>query len=770
MKRSRKPRTKDPAESPGTKQKTRYEVRCRVEERGRVLKGTLTVVAAPDGQDVLASHTANLLDGAERGKSARVLARQLPGVKPDEVSGVAAKLLPLIDAAWNAEYTRHLRAREEEEKARQAAEAEREARASAAGYVEQDGVLCRQRFDHAGKEALEPLCNFTARITEEVVRDDGAETSIVVRVEGSLIGGEPLPPATVAGGEFLGMGWVFPAWGSRAVMYAGQGVRDSLRAAVQILSGDVPRRLVYTHTGWRQIKGEWRYLHGGRCQECQVANVEVDLPAALQHMVLPSPPKGDALRQAVRASINAMNVGKLRVTVPGLGATYRAPLGPCTVSVHQSGPTGSFKTELAALLQQHFGAGFTAENLPASWISTANATEGLAFAAKDMLLVIDDFAPGGTTTDVARKHNDADRLFRGAGNRQGRQRMSANGTLRPHKPARCLFLSTGEDLPRGHSVRARVVAIQVGKGDVYANRLTACQKEAREGLYASAMSAYVAWLAPRYDEVAVGLKEEAEKLRIAWSKGEQHRRTPTNLAQLELGWRYFLRFALESEAISKAEHDEYLEEVAGTLTGVGKAQKQIHQDADPAVQFLRLIQASINSGAAHVAGVPGQEPGQHPEAWGWRQRTVGVGEHERVEWQAQGARVGWLDGENLYLDPDAAFAAGQALAAKKGESLPVSARTLGSLLKERGVITTEKARESNMVRRKVEGKQTDVWWLRSRGFFSSAQRNAGHEPGEESPGPPLSPDAQPDIPDINGEHDEQVFEMNGFTESPAMSG
>ena len=45
-----------------------------------------------------------------------------------------------------------------------------------------------------------------------------------------------------------------------------------------------------------------------------------------------------------------------------------------------------------------------ARHLPGSWSSTGNALEGLAFSAKDVLLVVDDFAPTGSATDVQRMH------------------------------------------------------------------------------------------------------------------------------------------------------------------------------------------------------------------------------------------------------------------------------------------------------------------------------------------------------------------------------
>src|SRR5205807_5268138 len=104
--------------------------------------------------------------------------------------------------------------------------------------------------------------------------------------------------------------------------------------------------------------------------------------------------------------------------------------------------------------------------LPANWSSTGNALEAQAFTAKDALLVVDDFAPQGSAADVQRYHREADRLLRGQGNGAGRQRMKADATLRPAKPPRGLVLSTGEDTPRGQSLRARMLVVEVSPGDL----------------------------------------------------------------------------------------------------------------------------------------------------------------------------------------------------------------------------------------------------------------------------------------------------------------
>src|SRR4029078_2675911 len=99
-------------------------------------------------------------------------------------------------------------------------------------------------------------------------------------------------------------------------------------------------------------------------------------------------------------------------SVPCLSSLFRVVLGGCDFSLHLAGRTGTGKSELAAVLQQHFGARMNARNLPGNWSSTANALEASAFAAKDCIFVVDDFLPTGTLFDVQHLNREADRLLR----------------------------------------------------------------------------------------------------------------------------------------------------------------------------------------------------------------------------------------------------------------------------------------------------------------------------------------------------------------------
>src|SRR5262249_31322273 len=160
------------------------------------------------------------------------------------------------------------------------------------------------------------------------------------------------------------------------------------------------------HTGWRKVQGTWVFLHANGALGAlgPVADTVVALPEPLSGFQLPDPPQGEELAHAVQASLRVLALGPDPIMFPQLAAAYRAVLGGADSSLHTSGPTGTFKSETAAVIEQHFGPGLDGRHLPASWSSTGNSLEGLAFAAKDVVLVVDDFCPTGSAADIQRYH------------------------------------------------------------------------------------------------------------------------------------------------------------------------------------------------------------------------------------------------------------------------------------------------------------------------------------------------------------------------------
>jgi hypothetical protein len=520
-----------------------------------------------------------------------------------------------------------------------------------------------------------------------------------------LITGEPLRPVEVSIEEFPRSDWPLARWGCRAVVYAGQGNKDHLRAALQLLSGPIPRRVVHTFTGWCQISETWVYLHAGGAigPNGTVENVAVDLPGALENYRLPAPPEGEERIAAVRASLAlAGGLAPDEVVLPLLATTYGAVLNGATIATHVSGRTGSGKTELAALMQQHFGPEMSAKRLPANWSSTGNALEALAFAAKDTLLAVDDFCPVGSQADVARYHKEADRVFRAQGNRSGRLRCRQDGSPRSMKNPRGTILSTGEDVPHGHSLRAGMMIVELGANDVKFERLSAHQKHAADGRYAQAMAAYLQWLAPEFKQLSDGLKAESARLRdeiIAGPGGVQHKRTPTMVAELLCGFRLFLEFAEAIGAIDDEQAVELGQRCRQALLKTA-AEQAGHQDAsDASLRYLDLLRSVLLSGRAHVVNHDGGKPSQLPQACGWQPRASKDSFGD--EWYPQGKCIGWLDGENLYLDPDVAYAEANRLAGEQGGSLGVGKNTLHKRLSEHHLLASVDSARNRLIVRHV---------------------------------------------------------------------
>jgi hypothetical protein len=582
------------------------------------------------------------------------------------------------------------------------------------------------------------LSNFSARIVADLLMDDGAETSRAFKLAVEMRKHKKRE-VSIPARDFAVMNWPTEFLGANAIIYPN--LKDHARTAIQTLSGETEERHVFRHTGWREVEEEWLYLHNGGAigKDGAASGIEIELTGGLAYYALPAPPAGAELVKAIQASLRSLNVGPERIMLPLYSAIWRAVLGSCDVSLHISGHTGSGKTEFAALAQQHYGPRMDARHPPASWSSTSNALEALAFEAKDALLLVDDFVPQGNSADVAKMHREADRLLRAQGNHSGRQRMRADTTLRPEKPPRGLIVSTGEDVPKGQSLRARLIVLEANPDDMRWEELTECQRDASQGLYAQALAGFLQWMAPRMPEIERTLSAQLAEIRaqvVAWfyNRGDTHKRTPDNIANLALGFKFFLTFAVEKKAITEAQAEQLWQQALAAYQEAAEQQNKQQENADPCQQFIQLLLASLVSGRAHIASVKGEAP-EEAGAWGWTAETTGHNLYQQTEWKAQGEKVGWTDGSNVYLEPQAAWAAVQRMARDSGEFIATSLPTLKRRLKQRHLLaSTDQERESVTVRRSVEGRKREVL------HFTTS----------------LLPSTKPDIPDTEEPSDAPV--------------
>jgi len=267
-------------------------------------------------------------------------------------------------------------------------------------------------------------------------------------------------------------------------------------------------------------------------------------------------------------------------------------------------------------------------------------------------------------------------------------------------------------------------------------RLTQCQRDAANGRYAEALVGFIADLAPRYDDVRSQLRDDANKLRDRLMVAG-HPRTADIIAQLALGLREFLRFAASIGAISRAQAESLWRRAGQALIAVSGAQRDKQVSENPVQRFIELLRAVFASGRGHVAGVAGSSPGA--SAWGWRRDGDSL--------RAQGACVGWLDGADLYLEPEAAYAAVQSFARESGDSLAVTSRTLHKRLREQGLLeSVDTERDRLTVRRTLGEARRDVLHLRAETIYPPEPS----QPSQSSPAP-VDPGLPPLFPEQSGE-------------------
>lgn len=539
------------------------------------------------------------------------------------------------------------------------------------------------------------LCNFVAEITGDVCEDDGTEVKrnyeITARLANESVEHVGIVPCT----SFASLGWRDELLGARAIIHPGR--ERHVECAIREHSYSIETRNIIAHTGWRLNPDGWHYYHGGgKVGATGNRPADVKLPPQLTPFVLPDVPTGKSASATTEAILRLFNVAPDKYSIPLTGAAFAAMLGKCDFSVDLFGYTGSGKTALALLIQSFFGAGFAdAAHIPASWSSTANANEGLAHVAKDAVLLVDDFCPAGSATEVARQHANADRLKRAQGNISGRGRMRADGSLRPPKPPRGLIVSTGEDLPRGQSLRARSLILEVSQSVVNWDAVTQSQRDARNGLFAQATSAFLQWMAIN-DRIAIIQSEQHEKHQIAYWRDlwlnkleAAHKRSATTLAYLSRAWHLWMESAVATQAMTEAEAKTLWKRIWKALDEAGQAQATYQASENPAIRFWELLQSAFSSGKAFLDPIDGTQI--ELSGFGWRGG------------QPQGDRIGWIGKKEILLIPDAAFTAAQ----RAGDGLSVTPSTLWKRLKEAGNLTAIED-ERTTIRKRIDGKDHRV--------------------------------------------------------------
>jgi hypothetical protein len=620
-------------------------------------------------------------------------------------------------------------------------------------YLTHNGVLCiyHTEEDEEGnrKAAHIPLCNFDARIIAAMIVTLGESTTIEYRIRATRPapdGNSEIKEVVVPASEFAAMNWPVERLGGDWAVRSGRGTKDSLREAIQLLSGTdgIIQYAKYNHTGWVRREGADYYLHcGGAIDKDGVvgtaaAGFVVDLGGALPLYALPDPPSGNQLTTDVQATLHLRNVGRTeRPNARGIAAAlvalpWRAVLGACNFAVVLAGGSGGGKTSLGCLVTQHFAPGHAYDShtqAPVTWEATVAHLEWLAHTAKDAVLCVDNFIADAAKAQA--QQAKAATILNNQGDLRGRERMGPDMKPLPSLSPRGGLLSTGEDTAARGSAKGRSLLVQVTRGETpttnsvaYAT-LTPLQSDAAAGAYARTMAAYIQHVASR------GLDHQLDRLKRLTTEFRNravregvhgHARTPGILADLAAGYRLFLEWAetvgaCQDPADASEEHWKW-------LCTLAPDQAEQQEEADDALRWRDLVHSALTVGRAYIAGPEGAVPTSHQAECGWKV-TIWQEKDKRVaHWKhPETTRIGWFDGETIYLDENETTLVVQQMATQQHNQISQPA-TVKNRLVEKGWLQpgTEagKTRYTTKSPIPLEGARRRVWKLAAAHFWPDA--------------------------------------------------
>lgn len=613
--------------------------------------------AAPTWLDLQIEKAAEA-QGATRDRAVEGLFPLLAGLPPVTAARYKERVLAALPEIKSRDYDRLLKVAQSAEGVHAPVNGDR--------YVIEGGCHCIVQYGNNGERYARPLCNFTAEIAEDVARDDGETITRQFVLTARLEDGRVLPTVRVDSAKFGAMGWVNECWGVGAVVRAGWGTRDQLREAIQLHSTNAVSRHIYTHTGWQEIGGQRVYLTAAGA--VGQSGVAVELADELSRYCLPTRPEN--ITEAVKASLRFLEIGPDTITVPLWAATYLAPLAEIVYPAFVLwlyGASGALKSTLAALALCHYGV-FTDKDLWL-WGDTANRLEKNCFLAKDALQVIDDYAPASDPYEARKIEQTVTRIVRNIGNRGGRGRLMGDLSLRKVYRPRGLVVATGEQVPDGLSITARMFTVEMRCGEVDLARLTAAQAESNS--YPHALAGYLLWIAEQWDHLAKTLpqvqREQRSRL-LAQAQGH-HLRVSDTLATLYLGLDLGLTYAVQKEAIGEAEAQEWRERGWAALKAGAEAQARRIERERPTALFLEVLGTLLAQGKGLLRSRDGSE---------------------NIGGDAVGAELlGWYDDNFVYFLPEATYYRVARFLREGGGHFPVKERTLRKYLAEEGYLARD---------------------------------------------------------------------------------
>ena len=169
-------------------------------------------------------------------------------------------------------------------------------------------------------------------------------------------------------------------------------------------------------------------------------------------------------------------------------------------------------------------------------------------------------------------------------------------------------------MPRGHSLRARLLIVELRQCEVDQAVLNRCQRAWQDGRLASAMGGYLAWIACRYEELQGLLAKRVQRLRgrAYGTVSAVHARLPVTMAKLK---RPVGKSGCNIGAVNSAEQAQLETNGRKSTRRSSSGPTLLSTSQRSALRFLSFLQVALANGPTPSANILMRSSRRLPRKW-----------------------------------------------------------------------------------------------------------------------------------------------------------
>ena len=482
-------------------------------------------------------------------------------------------------------------------------------------------------------------------------------------------------------------------FGAACRIFLGRGAKSRYSEAMQIQCENAPHSIIYQHTGYTNIDGERVFLNGdysitkdGITKKCNVA-----LPEQMNNYRFVESRDLDRYKTLLELF---PSVASDELVYTGLGIAFLTPLNallrnigiePCFI-LYFTGKTGTRKTTMAKLILNFFGTFDNGTAPPANFRDTINAVE-LKFALADStLMLLDDRIPSTTPKIRAQMEAMEQAVARQIGDRSGRARMNADGSLKATYRPNCNLIITAEESFSnvGESAIARSLSVELKPGDIELSKLTEVQQRAAH--LNQCMGDYIQWVLSNWDDISERAKPMFLDFRNKAQSGG-HGRIAECVAHLQIGITFMCEWLQHQGIISTADVEAMKNKSLCVFMSLAEAQNRRISEEKPIKLFLDAIKEMRD------------------------RRLINIFDLENPSSCSNLNVIGYKDSHYYYFYPDSIYSEVKKFYNAQDKNYPLGKTALFQQLADDHLI--EKDKDQNTKSKRINGKRPRLLWLRA---------------------------------------------------------